>query len=308
LNELLYDDDVEKVLGSNLVFTLRALLTEPGFGANLRNNLAHGLMTTDQFVDNDAIYAWWVIWRICMIPTLAQLQRPNAASEAVPHAARESNSGPTQGADLDTASADPSCGQPKKKIGILAFGSLIADPGKELLPNIIMRIKTPTPFGVEYGRYSKTRGGAPTLVPHQNGAPVDAEILVLDDAVSLDEARNMLWRRERRKEGTGEIYVEGKTENSVLVRAWTDSLCVESVLYTDFNPEGKEPKPEAEELAQMAIQSVKAAEEGMDGISYLMNNIASGVKTKLSADYEAEILKQTKTSSLEGALRKAKEP
>ncbi len=124
--------------------------------------------------------------------------------------------------------------QLKKKIGILAFGSLIGDPGKELLPKIIMRIKTPTPFGVEYVRYSQTRGGAPTLVPHPDGVPVDGEILVLDDAVSVDEARNMLWRRERRIEGSGKNYVEGTTPNSVLVREWTNSPCVESVLYTDF--------------------------------------------------------------------------
>lgn len=207
---------------------------------------------------------------------------------------------------LNPAPADQSRRHPKKKVGILAFGSLITDPGTELSPKITMRIKTATPFGVEYGRYSQTRGGAPTLVPHQAGAPVDGEILVLDDAVSLDEARNMLWRRERRKEGTGETYVAGTSPNSVLVREWTDSPCVECVLYTDFNPEGKVATPQAAELATKAIQSVKAAKPDMDGITYLMNNLASGIKTKLTPDYEAEILKQTKANSLEEALRKAK--
>ena len=52
---------------------------------------------------------------------------------------------------------------------------------------------------------------------------------------------------------------------------------------------------------------MKAAKPDMDGITYLKNNLASGIKTQLTADYEAEILKQTKTSSLEGALRKAGE-
>jgi hypothetical protein len=306
LNELLYDEDVEKVLGPDLVFTLRALLTEPGFGANLRNKLAHGLMSTEQFTDADTIYAWWVIWRICFMPMLVRLQRPNGASEAVPDAAAESTSEPTQKVDFDTASADPSCSQPKKKVGILAFGSLISDPGKELLAKIIMRTKTPTPFGVEYGRHSQTRGGAPTLVPHESGGPVDAEILVLEDTVSVEEARNMLWRRERRKEGTGENYVEGTSPNSVLVREWTDFPGVEHVLYTDFHPEGKVAKPQAEELAKQAIQSANAAKKGMDGITYLKTNMASGVKTKLTADYEAEILKQTKANTLEEALGKAK--
>src|SRR2546430_1506796 len=115
--------------------------------------------------------------------------------------------------------ADTQCRNSKQKVGILAFGSLIADPGEELLPKITMRIKTLTPFGVEYGRYSgKTRGGAPTLVPHEAGAPVDGEILVLDDSVTVNTARDMLWRRERRREGTGETYIEGASPNSVLVR------------------------------------------------------------------------------------------
>jgi hypothetical protein len=194
----------------------------------------------------------------------------------------------------------------KKKIGILAFGSLINDPGKELLPKIIMRIKTPTPFGVEYGRYSKTRGGAPTLVPHPTGSPVSGEIIVLDDAVTVAEAMDMLWRRERRKESTDETYVEGTSPNSVLVREITDSPCVSTLLYTDFRPEGKIDKPKADELAAKAIQSVHAAKEGMDGITYLLNNIAAGIKTARTSEYEAEILKQTKTKSLQEALRRAK--
>jgi hypothetical protein len=207
---------------------------------------------------------------------------------------------------INPAPADASCRHPQKNIGILAFGSLIADPGKELLPKITMRIKTLTPFGVEYGRLSQTRGGAPTLVPHQLGAPVEGEILVLDDTVSVDEARNMLWRRERRIEGSGKPYVVEPGANEVLIRDWTDSPCVEHVLYTDFNSEVKIANPQAEDLARRAIQSVAAAKEGMDGITYLKNNLASGIKTKLSADYEAEILKQTKTSSLVAALEKSK--
>lgn len=100
LNELLYDEDVEKVLGPDLVFTLRGLLIEPGFGANLRNNVAHGLMSTDRFVEADAIYAWWVIWRICMMPTLARLQQTRGTTDA-PAA---SNPAATQQPEQDTTS------------------------------------------------------------------------------------------------------------------------------------------------------------------------------------------------------------
>ena len=76
---------------------------------------------------------------------------------------------------LDPAPSDPSRCHPKRKVGILAFGSLIHDPGSELKPKIAMRTRGMTPFGVEYGRYSsKTRGGAPTLVPHPAWDPLES--------------------------------------------------------------------------------------------------------------------------------------
>jgi hypothetical protein len=209
---------------------------------------------------------------------------------------------------LDPPPADASCRHPKKKIGILAFGSLIKDPGAELLPKIGMRITKQTPFPVEYGRFSgKTRGGAPTLVPHESGAPVSAEILVLDDGVSIEEARNMLWRRETRQVDTSRAYIRGDSENSMLVEEIYDDPCVETVLYTNFNPTGKILHPTAADLAKRAIASVSAAPEGMDGITYLMNAIRSGIETPLTADYKAEILKQTVALTLEDALKEVKE-
>lgn len=114
---------------------------------------------------------------------------------------------------LEPPQVDPCCCRPKLKVGILAYGSLITDPGPEIGPQIRMRIKLQTPFPVEYGRLSQKRGGAPTLVPHPHGAPVSGEILVLDDSVSIDEACHMLWRRERRRTGSGEQYVEGSSPN-----------------------------------------------------------------------------------------------
>ena len=205
---------------------------------------------------------------------------------------------------LNPPSADPNCCHPKKKVGILAFGSLIHDPGAELKPKIAMRIKTSTPFPVEYGRYSgKTRGGAPTLVPHPLGSPVAAEILVLDDDVTVEQATNMLWRRETGKIGTGETYTRGTSASSVLVERFADDGCVETVLYTDFNADGKIDNPAAGALAKGAIHSVGAAQEGKDGITYLADAIGCGIETPLTSAYRAEILQQTKAASLEEALR-----
>jgi hypothetical protein len=94
----------------------------------------------------------------------------------------------------------------------------------------------------------KTRGGAPTLVPHEKGSTVAAEILVLDNSVDVSEARNILWRRERRKIGSGEEYKEGKSAESVLVGTLEDSPWVETLLYTDFLPAGKITEPTAATL------------------------------------------------------------
>jgi hypothetical protein len=208
---------------------------------------------------------------------------------------------------LSPPAANAGCRHPKKSIGILAFGSLINDPGPELEATIVMRLRTPTPFPVEYGRYSgKTRGGAPTLVPHTAGGAVEAEILVLDDAVSASDAADMLWRRETRKVGSRDRYTEGVSANSVLVKHITDSPCVSDVLYTDFHPGGKLDRLSVEELGTRAIQSVKTAAEGKDGITYLMANMAAGIRTPLTPAYEAEILRQTNTQSLEAALRAVK--
>ena len=49
-----------------------------------------------------------------------------------------------------------------KRIGILAYGSLIDNPGSELGPNTVAKIKdVNTPFRVEFARKSQSRNYAP---------------------------------------------------------------------------------------------------------------------------------------------------
>jgi hypothetical protein len=116
----------------------------------------------------------------------------------------------------------------------------------------------------------------------------------------------MLWRRETRKIGSNESYVEGTAANSVLVREFHDDPCVSTVLYTDFTSAGKLEHPEAEDLARRAIQSVGDAEDGKDGITYLMGALAAGVETPLTQGYRDQVLEQTDTMSLQDALAKVK--
>lgn len=192
-------------------------------------------------------------------------------------------------------------------IGILAYGSLISDPGTEISPLIIRRISTTTPFPVEYARLSQTRGGAPTVVPHSIGNPVKAEVLVLSDSVSLGETKNMLWRRETRKEGSGEEYRESSSRESIVVRDAAGFSDLDHVLYTDFNPSGKLDTHEPLELAKAAVNSVATAPSGMDGISYLADLIHAGVVTALTSRYQEEILALTGSTSLAESLRLVRE-
>lgn len=190
-------------------------------------------------------------------------------------------------------------------IGILAFGSLINDPGVEIEPLIRQRISTETTFPVEFVRISQARGGAPTLAPHLTGKPVKAELLVLDNAVSLEEARGLLWRREARRECTGETYIRRSSANAVLVCDAPGFCGLEHVLYTDFNAEGKISACAPEALAKYAVDSIAKAPPGSDGISYLNDLIEVGIETALTPKYIQEILRLTDCSTLLEARQSA---
>jgi hypothetical protein len=58
LNRVLHHATLEAVLGSDQVFDLRSLLVSR-FGANLRNNVAHGLVSFETLKGDFSIYLWW---------------------------------------------------------------------------------------------------------------------------------------------------------------------------------------------------------------------------------------------------------
>jgi hypothetical protein len=45
---------------------------------------------------------------------------------------------------------------------------------------------------------------------------VAAQVLVLSDTISVEEGRNLLWRRETRREGSGKQYRESSGPNAVV--------------------------------------------------------------------------------------------
>lgn len=194
-------------------------------------------------------------------------------------------------------------------IGILAFGSLIEEPGSEIAGITVDRRNVLTPFNVEFARSSETRYGAPTLVPvDKGGSSVRSLILVCADSVTQGQGIDMLWRRETRQVGTGKHYTVPKkpTAKSILIRSLQGFAGLDYVLYTDFYEIGKIQNPTAKDLAKLAIASAKRSvnKEGIDGISYLISAKRSGIATTLMPEYEREILRQTDSQSLEQALNK----
>ena len=194
------------------------------------------------------------------------------------------------------------------KIGILAYGSLIDNPGEEIEPLIIERIKCITPFKVEYARTSSSRSGAPTLIPtNKIGKQVNATILVLENSTELNYAKSILWKRERHKVGENADYIEIKSPkvNQVVVKTINSFENVETVIYTSLGQNiSGEINPE--KLADLAIKSIldKAGATKKDGIRYLLSAKENNIETEFSNEYEKQILIKTETNTLEEAIKK----
>lgn len=202
----------------------------------------------------------------------------------------------------------------KNKIGILAFGSLITEPGIEIINSELDRINCITPFKIEFSRISSTRGNAPTLIPVKNdekGSKVNAVILVLKSNITLQEAKDMLWRRETRNENKNKGYLhrENPTENQLIIKIIENYHNVEKVIYTSFKQQEKYRDLSCEKLAKFSISSIlsKAGELKKDGLHYLLETKKNKIITYKSKKYEDEILKLTKTETLEEAIAKMNE-
>lgn len=68
LDRLLSEADMVTTLGSSLVFELRSLLIED-YGPKFRHNVAHGLVPPAALQGTDAMYAWWLFLKLCVMPT-----------------------------------------------------------------------------------------------------------------------------------------------------------------------------------------------------------------------------------------------
>ena len=187
-------------------------------------------------------------------------------------------------------------------IGVLAYGSLISDPGDELVAVIVGEKRDVlTPFHVEFARSSKNRCGAPTLVPVAvGGRPVRG--IIFEVNVSEQEALDIIYRREIHTVSHASVYIQpgpGK-RNAVRLDRFEKFEGFDIVISTRIAP--NIGNLSADVLADLAIKSARQLGDGRDGISYLQNAKACGIETELSAVYERTILERTGTTGLDEAL------
>jgi hypothetical protein len=192
------------------------------------------------------------------------------------------------------------------KIGILAFGSIITDPGSEIEEATDRKFsEIETDFKIEFSRTSEKRAGAPTLAVHEAGSTVLATLFVLNDGISCNEAKNILFRRETNKVGNTEsIY---RVTNWMEIKESKASNLCDVILYASMIP--NIDSPTAKELATLAVKSSKdksnhSSEKRRDGIQYLYDVKRLGIKTPMMKAYELEILKLLQVETLEEAIQK----
>lgn len=196
------------------------------------------------------------------------------------------------------------------RVGILAYGSLIEDPGIEIKPLILeRRTGVETPFCIEFARSSSSRNKAPTVIPVESGGSrVQGTILVLKTSVSLARAEDLLWRRETRNECSDRHYLRPSKPDPdrVVVESLETFNSIDVVIYTSIG--SNIPNLSPTRLAELAISSAKAeaGRTGRDGISYLISLKRQGITTPLMPAYECEILRLANALSLEDALGKCR--
>lgn len=80
LNNLLYLAELKEILGEDLVFALQCLLIEK-FGPDLRNKIAHGLLSSAEFFTGHVTFLWWLCLRMCFLPVILRALEERAGEE-----------------------------------------------------------------------------------------------------------------------------------------------------------------------------------------------------------------------------------
>jgi hypothetical protein len=176
-------------------------------------------------------------------------------------------------------------------MGILAFGSLLEDPGDELWnATAACRDGFTTPFRVEFAHESsRTRGGAPTLVPFNRGAHIAASVLVLDSAITENHAKGILYRRETRNVGAPDADAQSK--------AWIEAL-------HDFG--GVDATPRFRRTSSRCPQPAWSSWRHTAPGAPPAGRTATASRPHSCPEYEAQILAQSDATDLADAWERAR--
>ena len=163
--------------------------------------------------------------------------------------------------------------------GVLAFGSLIWDRRELTKLEMVGEVACMTPWPVEFARSSRRRNWAPTLVRvrAEVGDRVKARVLVYRNEPGV--VRDALAESE-------DIDLRKFPKN--VEACEVPGLAVQPIWYTALCLNIDDLRPEC--LARLAIASVKPCPQ-LNGIVYLRRCLELGVRTRLSDDYLAEILR-----------------
>ena len=178
---------------------------------------------------------------------------------------------------------------PQRTVAVMAYGSLLYEPGPELAALIEERIPRRTPFPVEYGRASMKWGDGPVLVPHPDGGRVEGALLVLSRAVDLGTAVEALRVREGLVDPSGVVEVDaGDGDLMVIAASLPRNL----------------PLPDMEPTA-LAERAARSVENGArNGVAYLRGALDAGVETPRSRAYARAVMDLAGVEDLEAAEKR----
>lgn len=90
LNALLETDQARKAFSEAGLFELKDLLVDQ-LGTNLRNEVAHGLLDDGGMFGTDALHAWWLLLRYCVLTSLHVEKRVGASGATGPESDPSTN-------------------------------------------------------------------------------------------------------------------------------------------------------------------------------------------------------------------------
>jgi hypothetical protein len=83
LGVLLELDEAKQAFGEAGVIELQDIFVDQ-LSSNLRNEVAHGLLSDEQMFDSDVLYTWWLLLKFCVLSSHSVAEQMAAQQAAEP--------------------------------------------------------------------------------------------------------------------------------------------------------------------------------------------------------------------------------